>query len=382
MTGDLLIDGQNNPTEVLEFVGAGLKSGLCLGVGGVESSLTVGSATRSICPDASLLPSLKRHPLLHEISLSWACIDFVSKTMKKAEPLPVRILTHNVRYATTAPFGGEAKWELRRPHLINELRFNTAHCAESFICLQEVLHGQLDDIICGLNREQQEWRSIGVGRDDGHEAGEYSPILYRPGIWERKSFKNLWLSETPDRPSKSWDAASVRILTIGVFLHRQTRKTLIAMNTHLDDQGSRSRLEAAKIILQQIRHFSNGASFNYVNPIFLAGDFNSEPDQEAYNEMTSKGSPMMDLHFSVPVNQRYANIDTFTGFDEKKIRPKRIDFIFLNRVDSNSASNDRILSEGSSPLWFMDGYAILPNRFDTGIYISDHIAVVSDVRLV
>ena len=56
-----------------------------------------------------------------------------------------------------------------------------------------------------------------------------------------------------DRPSKSWDAASIRILTIAVFQHRSTGKAVVAMNTHLDDQGSKSRLEAAKIILEQVR---------------------------------------------------------------------------------------------------------------------------------
>ena len=58
-----------------------------------------------------------------------------------------------------------------------------------------------------------------------------------------------------DRPSKSWDAASIRILTIAVFQHRATAKAVVAMNTHLDDQGSKSRFEAAKIILQQVRIF-------------------------------------------------------------------------------------------------------------------------------
>lgn len=68
--------------------------------------------------------------------------------------------------------------------MINELNFNTFYCAESFICLQEVLHGQLGDILGGLNASSKKWAYIGVGRDDGHEAGEYSPIIYQPSAWE------------------------------------------------------------------------------------------------------------------------------------------------------------------------------------------------------
>lgn len=96
--------------------------------------------------------------------------------MKVYEPLPIRLLTHNIRYATNFPFSGEEKWDVRKSRLLNELSFNTAHCAESFICLQEVLHKQLVDILSGLNSKKEAWVSVGVCRDDGHEAGEASPI--------------------------------------------------------------------------------------------------------------------------------------------------------------------------------------------------------------
>lgn len=96
--------------------------------------------------------------------------------MKVYEPLPIRLLTHNIRYATKTPFKGEERWDIRRTRLINELSFNTAHCAESFICLQEVLHQQLVDILVSLNSKTMAWTFVGVGRDDGVEAGEYSPI--------------------------------------------------------------------------------------------------------------------------------------------------------------------------------------------------------------
>lgn len=195
--------------------------------------------------------------------------------MKISDPLNLRLLTHNIRYATARPFRGEEKWEICRPYLLNELRFNTRHCHETFICLQEVLHSQLVDIMSGLNEnEPNAWAYIGVGRDDGHEAGEYSPILYKPGTWELTTWKTIWLSETPSRPSKGWDAASSRILTVGSFTHHRTRKAIVAMNTHLDDQGSNSRREAAKLILHEISSLTAPLDDE---PVFLAGDFNSEP---------------------------------------------------------------------------------------------------------
>ena len=96
--------------------------------------------------------------------------------MKLYEPLPIRLLSHNIRYATSSPSKGEEKWGVRRSRLVNELSFITAHCAESFICLQEVLHQQLVDVLAGLNSKDKAWAFVGVGRDDGLESGEYSPI--------------------------------------------------------------------------------------------------------------------------------------------------------------------------------------------------------------
>jgi hypothetical protein len=61
------------------------------------------------------------------------------------------------------------------------------------------------------------WKYIGVGRDDGITKGEYSPIFYNSEVHELISWRYFWLSETPDRPSRGWDANSIRICTVGRF---------------------------------------------------------------------------------------------------------------------------------------------------------------------
>lgn len=223
-------------------------------------------------------------------------IVIVLQSTMMTQVLPIRVLTHNIRYATTSPFKGEQPWAQRKQLLLNELQYEARHCQETFVCLQEVLYNQLGDLLAGLNQEAEpeapEWDYIGVGRDDGHQSGEYSPIFYRPAIWELIQWETVWLSSTPDRPSKSWDAASIRIVTIGVFTHRQTQNTILVLNTHLDDQGSRSRLEAARIILRKIAEY-RGRTYDHdgltssISGTVLAGDFNSEEKQEAYQELTT-----------------------------------------------------------------------------------------------
>ena len=69
---------------------------------------------------------------------------------------------------------------------------------------------QLEDILDGLNSNtaQKDWSYIGVGPLDGKKAGEFVPILYRNETYTLLEFTNIWLSETPDRPSKGEELSS------------------------------------------------------------------------------------------------------------------------------------------------------------------------------
>ncbi|KAJ5611102.1 Endonuclease/exonuclease/phosphatase [Penicillium lagena] len=237
--------------------------------------------------------------------------------MRSISRLPVRVLTHNIRYATPSPFKGERPWPERKQLLLTELQYHTRHCGETFICLQEVLHNQLVDVLSGLNQgtdpNAPEWAYIGVGRDDGLEAGEYSPIFYRPDIWSLQHWETMWLSETPKTPSKGWDAASIRIVTIGVFVHRASHRAVLAMNTHLDNEGSRARFESAHLIRRKIGEYRRSEMGRLIRGTFLAGDLNSEETEEAYIALTEPGG-LVDTFKSVDPAQRYGNQNTFTGF--------------------------------------------------------------------
>ena len=154
------------------------------------------------------------------------------------------------------------------------------------------------------------------------------------------------------------------------------------MNTHLDDQGSRSRQEGAKIILKHIEAMSKQDSGRQKPHVILAGDFNSEPNQEAYIEMTKTVSPMSDLQMIVSIGQRYGDENTYSGFQPETVKRKRIDFIFINNKETNSGRTEDGRCDGQTASWLANGYAVMPNIFENGIYISDHQAVIGDVTLV
>jgi hypothetical protein len=63
----------------------------------------------------------------------WRCVHFVAtiilfamKVLAQVQ-VPVRIISHNVRYATTSPFKGEKPWAERR-------QVSYVSCKEYIIC--------------------------------------------------------------------------------------------------------------------------------------------------------------------------------------------------------------------------------------------------------
>ncbi|KAF3223400.1 hypothetical protein TWF191_006411 [Orbilia oligospora] len=288
-----------------------------------------------------------------------------------SSPLPLRIISHNIRYATTSPFRGEEPWPTRLPLLISQLHHLTSATPSipSIICLQEVLHSQLTDIITTLNSNlppNLHWASIGLHRDDGHLSGEASPVLYQPTIFHPQTNNTTWLSPTPDKPSKGWDAASIRIITHGIFKHLPTDREIVFMSTHLDDQGSKSRFHAAEMIINIVSEYVKQGL-----PVVLAGDFNSEVTQEAYKRLAEEDSGVVDVKNHVGWAETYGERNTYTGFGYEGESEKV-------QQGENSEGKTSVAKKD----WKVTGYAVMPNKFkDIGVFVSDHRAVVADLEL-
>ncbi|KAK3370121.1 Endonuclease/exonuclease/phosphatase [Podospora didyma] len=270
----------------------------------------------------------------------------------------VRLVTLNIRYATKTPVPGEEPWSVRSPKLCAQLSFLTAGLSSVFVCLQEVLYSQLIDIEAHLGPS---WKHIGRGREDGDKNGEFSPIFFRADFWDCEREQTFWLSPTPEIPSRGWDAALKRIVTVGSFRHKNTGAVVTVMSTHLDHRGETAREESARLLLRIAKNWTEDSSL-----VFLGGDFNSTPNGSAYKALTLQGSGMKDVSELVPDGLRYGNQEiTYTTFGEPNEKPKRIDFLFAQRP-----LRLKCLSFG-----------ILENRFDDNVYLSDHRPVVADLEI-
>src|SRR3546814_16762451 len=75
---------------------------------------------------------------------------------------------------------------------------------------------------------------------------------YRTDRFTLLAAGTFWLSQTPDRPGKGWDAAYPRIASWARLRDRTASQTLLVVNTHFDHVGQVARVESAKLIRRWI----------------------------------------------------------------------------------------------------------------------------------
>jgi endonuclease/exonuclease/phosphatase family metal-dependent hydrolase len=254
----------------------------------------------------------------------------------------VNVLSFNIRYNN--PDDGEHAWPNRKGMVASVVRFHAA----DLIGMQEVLRSQIDDLTVLL--PNYSW--YGVGRNDGKNSGEFSPIFYRRDRFQLLDSGEFWLSKNPDQiGSKSWDAALPRIATWVKFRDRESKQEFIHLNTHFDHLGEVARARSAELILDRLKTLSGNM------PAVVTGDFNVPPESEAYATMTSM---LVDSKLE-SVSEPHGPEGTFGGFTVKvDDTGDRIDYVFV--------------AEGTKVL----RYAALSDQWD-GRYPSDHLPVLAEI---
>ncbi len=175
---------------------------------------------------------------------------------------------------------------------------------------------------------------IGEGRDGGQD-GEYSAIIYKTDRFEPIETGNFWFSETPDVPSRGWDAVYNRICSWGKFRDLKTGREFYFFNSHFDHKGATARLESAKLLLSKMKLIAGDS------PAFSTGDFNSTPDAESIQTILNDGllSDSYDLSEQAP----YGSFGTLNSRKED-VPTKRIDYVFVTshiKIKEYGVLNDR-----------------------------------------
>lgn len=254
----------------------------------------------------------------------------------------LNVATYNLRFDN--PQDGKNVWPARRDAMRALVRYHGFDLWGT----QEGLENQLADLDA-LN----EYARVGVGRDDGKQAGEHSAIFYRRERFALEDHGDFWLSATPEKPSMGWDARCCkRLVTWARLRDKPSGQLFVVLNAHFDHEGVVARRESARLLVERGRALAGAL------PLIVLGDFNSTPDSEVYATISAA---LRDAR-SISQTPAYGPLQTFNDFNTAKPADERIDYIFL------------------SPQWQVLRYAVLTDSIDAR-YPSDHFPVVARLRL-
>ena len=234
-------------------------------------------------------------------------------------------MSYNIRYDN--PGDGRDSWDQRKDFLIGQIAYH----APDVVGTQEGLLHQLQDMEGGLDG----YAFFGRGRDPGDDQGEHTAVFYNTRQLELLEEQTFWLSETPEVPSKGWDAALNRVCTYGKFRHRPSGREFYLFNTHFDHVGEAARKESVGVILRQMARVNTAGL-----PVVLMGDLNLEPDSAPIRQLAAS---MDDAH-ALAGQAAYGPPGTFNGFDCTQPVTRRIDYIFIG-PGSFTVRSHAILSE-------------------------------------
>ena len=254
----------------------------------------------------------------------------------------LKIMTYNIKYDNINDTVNN--WNDRKESMLKLIQ----HYNPTIIGTQEALHHQVMYIDSALLK----YSYVGVGRDDGRQKGEYSPIHYDHTKLKVLKSNTFWLSLTPAKVSVGWDAAMERICTYTLFEDVSNQQKFYVFNTHFDHIGNLARQNSAQLILEKIKEINDKQY-----PVVLMGDLNLGPEEAPIQYIK------MNMEDGKDVTQKsfYGPEGTFNGFDAQMKLDRRIDYIFVKGF--------KVLS-----------YIHIDDRMETNKHISDHLPVLASLQ--
>ena len=188
----------------------------------------------------------------------------------------IRVMSYNIRLGVAND--GANSWTNRRdatPAMIYDVR-------PLVFGVQEAFRFQLDFIL----EQCPAYKCVGIGRDDGFDAGEHMSVFFNADSLKLVKWGSYYLSETPQVPSKGWDAACPRTATWCLFEIKTSGRKFYFVNTHLDHKGKEARRQGLKLLYERI-----GAMNRENYPMVLTGDFNVTPDNPGLEDINKLMKP-------------------------------------------------------------------------------------------
>ncbi|PZX64499.1 endonuclease/exonuclease/phosphatase family metal-dependent hydrolase [Hydrotalea sandarakina] len=235
------------------------------------------------------------------------------------------VLTYNVRLDLASD--GINAWSNRKDFFAGQLRFYEP----DIFGVQEALPNQVKDIAKAL----PQYEYVGVGRD-GNNTGEASNIFFKKDRFKKLQSGTFWLSETPNKVSKGWDAAYNRICTYALLIDQFNQKQFWVFNTHLDNEGVVAREKGIELIVRKINELNNKHL-----PVILTGDLNSVPTDSVITFLNTKFINTRNASQQPPFGPE----GSFNNFQYNQPATQLIDYIFISKNSPFNVNKYAIFSD-------------------------------------
>lgn len=183
-------------------------------------------------------------------------------------------------------------------------------------------------------------------------------LYYDPEQVELLENGVFWLSRTPGIASKDFGSRYYISCGWGLFETRNGGVRYFHMNTHLDYTKEDTRLSECSVLLP---HAHVLADRGY--PVFLTGDFNTEPGSQTYEQILSEGL-FRDFRTVVPTP---SPVWTFNKYESEEHDPEPENFL--------------IIDYGFFTAGILPETLTITDRISGG-YLSDHNALCFDMKII
>ena len=278
----------------------------------------------------------------------------------------IRVMTFNLRgvgYPNDVP----NLWPDRADLNLRTIR----KYAPDLIGFQELQNGNLET----YQAELKEYESFLGTPSNEPDFYNYNSIFWNPDRLELVNYGGMFLSETSETWSKSWDSMFVRSVNWARLRLRNDGRELFHFNTHLDHVGVQARVHGSRLIIQKALQLGREKI-----PIIMTGDFNCVPwlpeygsptgvvfEDTAYYEFQKNG--FRDAYLETgQIDTSHSN--TFHGFKGRDFSGSqhgmalRIDWILLRDGDFQLKTEQCDIIRDAEP----------------PIYPSDHYPVIADIQ--
>lgn len=223
---------------------------------------------------------------------------------------PLKLISSNIRFANTED--GVHDW-VQRKGLLQCIYHSFA---PDFLGTQEGRIGQIHDLAEGL-------KSLSLIESHRSWIPErmYPCLFFNPETVALEKSGDIWLSTTPEVPgSVSFNSAFPRLCTWAEVTLKKCGTQLIVVNTHLDHVLSSSRMEQAKVLIEEVSKISS-------RPVVIMGDFNESP-LTALKQLLMESFKLKDPWEELSLPEETSH----HGFQGKLAKGDRIDWILVPRA--------------------------------------------------